>query len=175
VDSELAPNGWAIETEAAPNGWVRDTEYVASPYFVQATECRLAFSTPYSGPVLVTLDGLQRRRLAVDLDGTPGVGFLTDAPLTGEDLFFLAPGSGVVVMLDDGTLGRMRLDNDGALVAEPVVLTGWLVDIDATGSVITDVIVMDVGGGVVLPTADGLHMYRIRLDIDGAFTSTLVS
>lgn len=135
------------------------------------TPCAFASDLGY---ILRTPDGTGLYRLGVDNDGTvmsTGLG----STYTGDEPELSTPGTGIIVQLLDSSYGRMRVDNDGALVAEPVVPVGWIIKPDTTLDVSMDVMIDGLGAGVLCWTPDLQHQYRVRLDLDGAFISEIVT
>lgn len=177
IAQEATSPSWTVPTELSAPSWSTPAEAVESTAYAVAIPCQFSFDEPHTGVVLTSPNGLVQRRLEVDTDGTVGAGLLTDSTPTGKDVLFSTPSTGPIIQLSDGTYGRIRIDNDGVLVADPVTLpsTGWLVTLDNIGAIGVDVLINVAGSGVICMTPDSLHTYRVRLDLDGAFISEIVS
>lgn len=168
---------------------ILEAPQVASPYV--AVQGDVSIDLPGLGFV-VTPDGVNAFRVRVDLDGAltrdflgavvpPQPPYVTrsyDCLEFGADILFSTPGTGVVVwpQATSPVANRIRVDAAGIIISEGFLVSSWvewvdelLVTFDATGRLVMnqDLFIVPYGRGLVVPTLDGLHTYRIRVDTDG--------
>lgn len=179
--------------------WQLEEELEASPPPYIAIPGDFTVHPPGLGFICVTPDGMNTYRIGVDADGTPvswGLGSYSApvSPVPTEyqyfesdcDLLFTTPGTGFILVPSalSSTWYRLRVDDDGALVSEGMAPVGWaaleesLMARLAVGNLVVldqDVLIASVGSGIVMPTADGLHTYRMGVNADGSITTELVS
>lgn len=156
--------------------WVVSDELDEDASYITSSICQFTFQLAHTGPVLMSPDGTIQRRLEVDDDGVPGVGLLSDNSIADDDVVFLSAGVGVIVCISSAVYARIAIDDDGALTTETVTLPGsWQLDYEYGTPATLDMLIPDVGAGIILVTPDSLHTYRVRVDTDGAIISEIVT
>lgn len=167
---ELTVSPWSVAPELSPSFWSTLQELPETTTAFLKGEGQLSTTL---GFILRSLSG-DYYRLGVDNDGdvlSTGLG----VAYSGAEPLFTRPGSGIIVHLDDGLYGRMTVNGDGVPTAEPVLLSSWSVFADSVGSLDRDVLIVGDGTGIICVTPDGLHTYRVRLEVDGAYSSERIS
>lgn len=130
-----------------------------------------------NGYVFLVADSSAYYRLGVDDDGAVLVTGL-GASYMGSEPVFAGAGTGIIVTLEDGSYARMRIDDSGDYVADEVEIDSarWSIDTDPALSPEGDILIIGgFGAGALCTTPDGTNIYRMRLDIDGAYVTELFS